>query len=213
MKAPFASMSTRVLAGAVAVATLIAAAVPAQATPLAAPRGAPVVEAPIETVGYKPRRHRQSNNAGAALAAGVAIGVLGLAAAAAAANNRPSYDYYEPYPSYGDDYDYSPGYSYSRPVQYRYYRDDDRYYEPRPRYRQQPPVYYNKEAAKQYWRQQKEIQKRAIKQGYYNQPYYGQPSYRNRQPDYGASAYGNRLNRACTASNPCYPNNPLDQIR
>jgi hypothetical protein len=196
--------STRVLAGAFAVAMLVAAAVPAQAAPLAAPRGAPVVDAPIETVSYKQRRQYRSNNRGAAVAAGVAIGVLGLAAAAAAANSRPRYEYYEPveaYPSHG----YNRGYVYSQPVQYRYYRDDrynqydDRYYGRAPR--RAPPVYYDKEAAKQYWRQQKEIQKRAIKQGYYNQPYYGNRAYRN------------GYNPACTAMNPCYDTIPQHNVR
>jgi hypothetical protein len=210
--------STRMLAGAVAIVTVVAAALPAQAAPLAASRAAPVVDAPIETVGYKQRRHyRSNNNRGAALAAGVAIGVLGLAAAAAAANSQPRYEYYEPvqaYPSYGYGYDYEPEYVYSRPVQYRYRNDpyDHRYYDRGSRYRQ-PPLYYNKEAAKQYWRQQKEIQKRAIKQGYYNQPRYGY------QPGYGGPGYGSGRvyqgpnGRACTPQNPCYPNNPLDQIR
>lgn len=61
-------------------------------------------------------------NRGAAIAAGVGLGVLG--AAAIAANRRA---YYEP--SYGyDDYGYEPGYVYEEPV---YYRPRVRYYAPR----------------------------------------------------------------------------------
>lgn len=68
------------------------------------------------------RRGWRGSNRGAAIAAGVGLGVLGAAAIAA---NRGSY--YEP--SYGYyDYGYEPSYTYEEPV---YYQPRVRYYAPR----------------------------------------------------------------------------------
>jgi hypothetical protein len=88
--------------------------------------------------------------------------------------------YYETPPMYDDGYYRRPPprNSYQRPGYYpeqgwqdRRDRDRDRgyYHQPRQHYAPQPR-FYDKEAAKDYWRAQKEAQKRAIKRGYYNQP-------------------------------------------
>jgi hypothetical protein len=47
-------------------------------------------------------------------------------------------------------------------------RDRGYYHQPRQGYAPQPR-FYDKESAKDYWRAQKEAQKRAFKRGYYNQ--------------------------------------------
>lgn len=148
-----------------------------------------LITTPVAEVGhrYHHRHHRKyrharyRNNNGAAIAGVTALGVI---AAVAAANSAPRYR--EPV-QYG--YVQEPVYGYAAPVQYGY--ADDGYYEQQqyyhaPRHHRryhhgyvQQHHYYDKESAKQYWRAQKEAQKRAIKQGYYSQPqqYYGRQQY------------------------------------
>jgi hypothetical protein len=163
-----------------------------------------LVSVPVQDVGYRHHRrghvyrsHRSNRNNGALVAGLAAVGVI---AAIASANAAPAYyapsHYYTPAPAY---------YAYNQPhtdyqqypvttVQYGgydgYYDDDD--YRPvQQRYQRR---YYNKEAAKQYWKRQKEIQKRAIKRGYYSQPAYQQRN-RPNSYDYPDSSRGYRQPR------------------
>ncbi len=145
-----------------------------------------LIASPIAEVGhrYHHRKYRHSryrNNNGAAIAG---VAALGIVAGVVAANAAPRY--YEPV-RYG--YVQEPVYNnYATPVQYGYgggYYEEEYYQAPRHhrQYRHAQPQYqyYDKEAAKQYWRGQKEAQKRAIKQGYYAQPAYQQPYYGRQQ--------------------------------
>jgi hypothetical protein len=124
-------------------------------------------------------------------ATGAMMAVLGLAALMAtglvstpAAAQR---GYYETSPMYDDGYyrQAPPRRGYQQPGyhpdqgwqnqgwqnqgwQDRRERDRGYYHRPGQGYAPQPR-FYDKEAAKDYWRAQKEAQKRAIKRGYYNQ--------------------------------------------
>jgi hypothetical protein len=86
--------------------------------------------------------------------------------------------YYETPPIYDDGYyrRSPPRNAYQRPGYYpeqgwqgRRERERGYYQQPGRRYAPQPQ-FYDKEAAKDYWRAQKEAQKRAFKRGYHNQP-------------------------------------------
>ncbi len=111
---------------------------------------------------------------------GALAGLGGLMAAGlVAAPAMAQYGYYESSPRYYQQeeiyvqprrgYHQNPG----------YYQQPQGYYPQQPQQRgyYQQPQYYNKEAAKDYWRAQKEAQKRAIKGGYYAQPQPLQPQY------------------------------------
>jgi hypothetical protein len=130
--------------------------------------------------GHRGYGYRHSGYRGGRGAAIAGIATLGVIGAIAAANSSP---YYAP-AQYG--YDYEPTY-YAQPVQYGYYQqqyyNDDVYYQQQPQYygrRHAAPQYYDRQSAKEYWKQQKRVQKRAIKNGYYAQPQYAQPYYSGR---------------------------------
>jgi hypothetical protein len=106
----------------------------------------------------------------------VIAGFTGLAALGSALTPAVAQYYYESNPQhyYEDDIRVAPRRGYGQPQGY-YQQPPQGYYQQQPGYYQQQPrgyapQYYNKDAAKDYWREQKEAQKRAIKRGYYVQP-------------------------------------------
>ncbi len=120
---------------------------------------------------------------------GALIGFSAIAAAGCVATPVVAQrGYYETSPLYQDDFIYrappprrayppqgyyqQPGYYPDQGYYDPYRRERGYYHQPRQRYAPQPQ-FYDKEAAKDYWRAQKEAQKRAIKRGYYNQPQQG----------------------------------------
>jgi hypothetical protein len=120
------STSRAMIAGALAASMAVAGFMPLSSTPAQAMPAKPIglndgAPSLVESVQYR-RRYVRSRRGNAA-AAGIALGVLGLAAGAAiAAQNRPDYYYYDDYPRY------APRAYYSAPPTYYYERPAPRYY-------------------------------------------------------------------------------------
>jgi hypothetical protein len=169
----------------------------------------PQFETQTETVAHR-RHHRKKRvvrNSGALLAGALALGAIGAIAASSSANAYERHDGYAP--NYYPDQGYQQVQYYNNNQHYGAYEQpyhsggtvyyEQQYSQPAYGYRQrghgqhaygygggyQQP-YYDKEAAKAYWKEQKRVQKKAIKNGYYNNPYgqhggqYGQGGYYGR---------------------------------
>jgi hypothetical protein len=131
----------------------------------------------------------------------IAFGFVGLAglSAAGCVSSPATAQYYETQPRYYDEDDVyvprrrgyqQPGYYQQQPGYYQQPQQRG-YYQEQPRGRYQQPQYYDKDAAKDYWRAQKEAQKNAIKRGYVQpQQYAPQPQYAPQQRAAPGLSYG-----------------------